>query len=244
MYKRQLVEEHPGGSDSPAFVLSHDEWHPGVIGIVASRVCERFERPAILISTKQEGFGQGSGRTYAGFNLYEGIKAASSHLQRFGGHRAAAGLRVDTAHIDTFRSAFVDYVAENHHPDSNDYALKIDTEVRLADINRRAILELDIFGPYGAANRRPVLAATNCEVIEPPRTMGEGDRHVSIRVRQYNRVMRCFAFGKGEWAEEIAAVDGPISICFTPKLSTYQGFERVELQLRDWKPATAAAPVS
>ncbi|MFK7818226.1 MAG: single-stranded-DNA-specific exonuclease RecJ [Planctomycetaceae bacterium] len=242
---RELVEEHPGGPDSPAFVLSHDDWHPGVIGIVASRVCERFERPAILISTKQADTGQGSGRTYAGFNLYEGIQAASGHLERFGGHKAAAGLRVDPAHIDDFRSAFVDYVGEHHHPTSNDYALKVDAEVRLADVNRNAVLELDVFGPFGAANRQPRLAANNVELVEPPRTMGEGDRHLSIRVRHYNRVMRCIAFGKGEWADEIAAVNGPISICFTPKLSTFQGFERVELRLVDWKPAnTATAEVA
>ena len=237
---KELVEEHPGGADSPAFVLSHDDWHPGVIGIVASRVCERFERPAILISTKQADKGQGSGRTFAGFNLYEGIKASSGHLERFGGHKAAAGLRVDPAHIDDFRKDFVSYVSQHHHPTSNDYALKIDAEVRLVDVNRRGVLELEAFGPYGAANRRPVLVATNCELAEPPRTMGEGDRHLSLRVRHYNRVMRCVAFGKGEWAEEIEAVNGPISICFTPMINSFQGFERVELRLIDWKPANQA----
>ena len=241
---KELVKEHPGGSDAPAFVLSHDEWHPGVIGIVASRICERFERPAILISTKQAGSGQGSGRTYAGFNLYEGIQAASSHLQRFGGHKAAAGVRVDAAHIDAFRTAFVDYVGKNHNPTSSDYALKIDAEVRLADLTRKAVLELDSFGPFGAANRRPLLAATNVELAEPPQTMGDGDRHLSLRVRHYNRVMRCIAFGKGDWADEIAAVEGPLSICFTPNISSYQGFERVELRLVDWKPATEVAAVS
>lgn len=233
---RELVEEHPGGPESPAFVLSHDDWHPGVIGIVASRVCERFERPAILISTKQADAGQGSGRTFAGFNLYEGIKAASRHLQRFGGHKAAAGLRIDPAHIDDFRSAFVNYVGQHHHPTSNDYALKIDAEVRLADISRRGVLELDVFGPYGAGNRRPVLAATNVELAEPPRTMGEGDRHLSLRVRQHNRMMRCVAFGKGEWAAEIEAANGPISICFTPSINSYQGRESVQLMLKDWQP--------
>ncbi len=241
---KELVEEHPGGSESPAFVLSHDDWHPGVIGIVASRVCERFERPAILISTKQADKGQGSGRTFAGFNLYEGIKASAQHLERFGGHKAAAGLRVDPAHIDDFRTAFVDYVTEHHHPTSSDYALKIDAEVRLADINRNAVLELDVFGPYGAANRKPRFAAMNVELVEPPRTMGDGNRHLSLRVRHYNRVMRCIAFGKGEWADEIEAVNGPISICFTPTISSYQGYERVELRLIDWNPATPSAQTS
>lgn len=237
---RELVEEHPGGPEAAAFVLAHEDWHPGVIGIVASRVCERFERPAILISTRQAGSGQGSGRTYAGFDLYEGIAASATHLERFGGHRAAAGLRIDPAHIDEFREAFVEYVDKHHNPASSEYALKIDAEVRLADVNRRSVLELDAFGPYGAGNRRPLLAATNVELAEPPRRMGDGDRHLSLRVRHYNRVMRAIAFGRGEWADEISAVRGPISICFAPTISSFRGFERVELRLVDWNPAEPA----
>ncbi len=232
---RELVEEHPGGAESPAFVLAHDDWHPGVIGIVASRVCERFERPAILISTKQAGVGQGSGRTFAGFNLYEGIKASAGHLERFGGHHAAAGLRIDPSHIDAFREAFVGYVAAHHSPDSDDYALHVDAEVRLSDVNRKAVLELDSFGPFGAGNRRPVFAATNVELAEPPRTMGEGGRHLSLRVRQQNCVMRAVAFSRSEWADEIAAVSGPISICFQPNINSFRGFEKVELRLIDWR---------
>jgi single-stranded-DNA-specific exonuclease len=108
----------------------------------------------------------------------------------------------------------------------------------LSEVTRQAVEELNYLGPFGEANPTPRFAATNVELVEPPRTMGEGDRHLSIRIRQNKTVMRAVAFGQGEWAEEIAAVKGPLSVSFTPVINSFRGFEKVELRLLDWKAAT------
>ncbi|HTI51298.1 MAG TPA: DHHA1 domain-containing protein, partial [Planctomycetaceae bacterium] len=233
---KELVDEHPEWKDQPALVLDCPEWHAGVIGIVASRVAEHYQKPAVLIAVNApEQTGQGSARTFAGFDLHAGLSECSEHLTTFGGHQAAAGLRITTDRIDSFREAFCRHVAENFTVEPGDLELRIDAEVRLADLTLKAVTELDRLGPFGRSNPRPVFASSRVELTEPPRKMGEGERHLSLRVRHYGRVLRAVAFGKGEWAEKIDAVGGPISISFAPSINRFRGQENVELQLLDWK---------
>jgi single-stranded-DNA-specific exonuclease len=242
---KEMVAENPDWDDDPVLVLAHPEWHPGVIGIVASRIAEKFSRPAVMISLKNDDSGQGSARSFAGFDLYEGLKACSEHLVGCGGHQAAAGLRIKHENVDAFRKAFVAYANANQQIDEDgEYDLRIDAEVQLTDVKYPAVLELERLGPFGHENQRPRFASTGVELVEPPRKMGEGDRHLSLRVRQFGRVMRAVAFGRGEWADEIAAVDGPISISYTAIINTYRGMNRVELHLIDWNAEGTASQVA
>jgi single-stranded-DNA-specific exonuclease len=232
---KELIEQHPEWKDQSALVLDCSEWHAGVIGIVASRVAEHYQKPAVLIAVNlQEQTGQGSARTFARFDLHAGLAACSEHLQTFGGHQAAAGLRIGADAIKRFRDAFCRHVAEHHVVEARDFELTIDAEVRLADLTLRAVTELDRLGPFGRSNPRPVLTSSRVELAEPPRKMGEGERHLSLRLKHYGKTLRAVAFGKGEWAEEIAAVAGPISISFAPSINRFRGQESVELQLLDW----------
>lgn len=233
---KELIEQHPEWKDQSALVLDCPEWHAGVIGIVASRVAEHYQKPAVLIAVNlQEQTGQGSARTFARFDLHAGLTACSEHLQTFGGHQAAAGLRIAAGEIEPFRDAFCRHVAEHHVVEARDFELTIDAEVRLADLTLRAVTELDRLGPFGRSNPRPVLTSSRVELAEPPRKMGEGERHLSLRLRHYGKTLRAVAFGKGEWAEKIAAVAGPISISFAPSINRFRGQENVELQLLDWR---------
>lgn len=242
---KELVDQHPEWSDQPALVLAHPDWHPGVIGIVASRVVEAYERPAIMIALKDAaGVGQGSCRSFAGFDMYEGLASCQQHLLGFGGHRAAAGLRIKIEQIDAFRESFVQHVKENHEVTPRDLELKVDAEVSLADVTHKAIQELAQLGPFGAEHRKPVFAASRVELVEPPQKMGGGDRHLSLRVKQGGRALRAIAFGRGDWADEIAAAGGAIAICFTAGLNEYRGFQNVELQLVDWQPVTGVSAVT
>jgi single-stranded-DNA-specific exonuclease len=118
--------------------------------------------------------------------------------------------------------------------------LRIDAEVRLADVSRRAVLELDRLGPFGQKNPRPTFAATRVELTEPARTMGEGDRHLSVRLKQYGTTLRAIAFGRGEWAEQLSAAEGPISISFAAEMNRFRGRETVELKLLDWQAENVA----
>ena len=234
---KELVETHPEWTEHRALVLAHHEWHPGVIGIVASRVAEHYERPAVLISMNPEdGLGQGSARSFARFDLHAGLTACRTHLRTFGGHQAAAGLRVHRDQLDNFREDFCRFVAENHRPQPGDLEFRIDAEVRLADLTHRAVTELDRMGPFGQANPRPVFVSHGCTLAEPPRKIGNGERHLSLTVRQYGRTMRGIAFGRAEWAEELTGASGPISIGYAPCINRFRGRESVEFQLIDWRP--------
>jgi single-stranded-DNA-specific exonuclease len=239
---KEQVEANPEWLDHPALVLADSDWHPGVIGIVASRVTEHFQKPSILISINQaDGTGQGSGRTFANFDLHAGLSACESHLLKFGGHRAAAGLKIKSEHIGAFRSAFCEHVGANHDIEQEDLELRIDAEVRLMDLTLNAVMELDRLGPFGRDNPRPILATQGVELAEPPRKMGEGERHLALTVRQGGRKVRAISFGKGEWADEIAAAiagGSKISICFAPTINRFRGQENVEMQLIDWKAET------
>jgi len=233
---KELVAEHPEWSDAPALVLAHPEWHAGVIGIVATRVAEHFQRPAILIALDgRQTAAQGSGRSHGGFNLHQGLCNCRTLLQSFGGHHAAAGLKIDPVRVDEFRAEFVRVVSDAEPLQAAD--LHIDAEVRLADVTRNAVLELEQLGPFGASNRRPIFAATEVELAGAPRRMGEGERHLSLMVRQFGKSLRGVAWGKGDWADELAKVGGPVSICFQPVINHFRGEERVEFQLTDWRPA-------
>ncbi len=242
---KELVDENADWGDHRALVLSHHEWHPGVIGIVATRVAEHFQRPTIMIALGGlDGLAQGSGRSYAGFNLHAGLTACRDFLATFGGHHAAAGLKIRPTDIDAFRTAFVQHVTENHSVLPGASELNADAEVQLSDITIRSVTELERLGPFGAANPRPIFVASNVELASPPKKMGEGERHLSIFVRQYGSRMRGVAFGRGEWADEMAQHNGPISICFQPTINRFQGRESVEFQLIDWQPEHATAGVA
>jgi single-stranded-DNA-specific exonuclease len=239
---KEQVEEHPEWLEHGALVLASEEWHPGVIGIVASRLAELYERPAIMIAINTETeVGQGSGRSFNGFNLHEALGACEEHLLGYGGHRAAAGLRIERSRIDAFREALNRYLQSGAGEPIEEPELLVDAEVSLPDMSFKAVKELEQLGPFGAAHRRPLFCASRVELAAPPTKMGGGDRHLSMRVQQGGRVFRCVAFGKGEWADEIAEVSGPLHICFQAGTNQYRGYESVELTLVDWKPA--AAPV-
>ncbi len=234
---KELIEEHPEWQEAPGLVVASQGWHAGVIGIVANRVVDHFEKPTLLLNISSDGTtAGGSGRSFAGFDLLAGLEACSDLLLSFGGHHAAAGVRVSLENLDAFRERFCEYVAEHHRPSELEFAMRIDAEVRLADVTHRAVKELDRLGPFGQGNPKPVFAATHVELAGPPRTMGEGDRHLDLRIRQHNVTLRAIAFGRAEWAEEIANVNGPISVGFTAGINRFRGRESVELFLQDWQP--------
>jgi single-stranded-DNA-specific exonuclease len=235
---KEMVAENVDWQDDPVLVLAHADWHPGVIGIVASRVAEYFERPTVMISlSRPDEPGQGSCRSYAGFDLHAGLKACREHLETFGGHKVAAGLRIQHEKLDEFRAALVVYVKENHQVSAKDLQVRVDAEVRLADLTWKAVKQLEQLGPFGEKNPRPVFAASKVEVIGEPKKMGEGDRHLSLSVRHYGKVMRAVAFGQGDWADEIAALEGSMSISFKPVINTFRDRQTVEMHLQDWQPS-------
>ncbi len=237
---KEMVAENPEWDQHKTLVLAHHDWHPGVIGIVASRVTEEFGKPTVLIALRDDGTGQGSGRSWAGFDLYSGLASCRAHVISFGGHKAAAGVRMKASAVDDVRETLASWAAENFYPTAADTELRIDAEVLLSEVTFPAVRELERLGPFGQENPQPRFVASRVELAEPPKTMGEGDRHLAIKVRQQGTSMRGVAFGRGEWAEQLQSTVGPISVTFAPVINTFRGFNKVELQLIDWKPAVSA----
>jgi len=235
---KELVAESAAWSSDQALVLAHEDWHPGVIGIVAGRVAEHFQRPAILfaLSAGKE-YAQGSGRTFGGYNLHGGVTICREHLASFGGHHAAIGLKIEPSRIDEFRRDFIRVVSTQTDNIPFEDDLSIDAEVRLGDLSVKSVTELEQLGPFGMGNRRPILSASRVELAGSPKKIGEGERHLSLTLKQYGSTIRAVAFGKAEWAEELAAAGPHFSVCFQPVINRFNGRVSAEVQLLDWQPS-------
>ena len=238
---KQITELY--SPDDPAFVLASDDWHSGVIGIVASRIAEQYNRPAIMISQDKMGLkpATGSARGLSGFDLYKALEACQEHLTRFGGHASAAGLGVLDGKIDVFREAFVTYTEENLTPEMRTAEVLIDGEYPFSVFTTQTVSQIEQMAPFGCENRRPIFCATNVYLYEAPKTMGADGRHFSAIFLQDGISFRSVAFGHGAWVEELAPFKtGPFDIAFHAVINTFAGRNKVELQLIDWRPAKNA----
>jgi single-stranded-DNA-specific exonuclease len=238
-----------------ALVLAGRGWHPGVIGIVAGRLAEKFHRPVVLISLDDLGVkpGVGSARSVAGFDLYAALGACSEDLVSHGGHAAAAGLKIAEDRLSIFRANFCEYVASAISPTARIAEVRIDAEVPFSALSLSAVEQLEHLAPFGHANPRPMLCAADVTLAEPPRRIGGGERHLSLRLVQHGIPLRGVAFGGGEWLAELSAAAGPISVAFRPVINEYRGRRNVELHVCDWRlgqqlaavgPCAAAARLS
>lgn len=225
-----------------ALVLADHDWHPGVIGIVAGRLVEKFHRPVVIISLDKLGIkpGQGSARSVPGFNLHEALATCSQHLVSHGGHAAAAGLKIEEANLEAFRLDFCEHAARQIKADGRIAEIAIDAEAPLSSLTLAAVEQLEKLAPFGNGNTRPLLATTGVELAQPPKRMGEGGRHISLTLRHHGVTARAVAFGQGDWADELAVVGGPISVAYRPVINHFRGRRSVDLHIVDWKRVGAA----
>ncbi len=229
----EMVKAH--GFDSPerrAIVLASEDWHGGVIGIVASRLVDRFAKPAVLIAINGDGCGQGSGRSVPGFNLHAALTACSGHLLSFGGHAMAGGLRIAQDRIDAFAEALGEYAATHLPDESMTPSLRIDAETTLGSLNFPAVRELERMAPFGEGNPRPVVAIRGCRVLSPPKRMGRSGATAGLLLEQNGTRMRAVGFGMGDLADLLVGV-GEVDIAAEPGLNHFNGRTSVELKLRD-----------
>jgi len=233
---KQVKERFDPRQDA-ALVLADRGWHPGVIGIVAGRLAEKYHRPTILIAQDQLGIkpATGSARSVPGFDLHAALTRCSDYLIGHGGHAAAAGLTIDDQRIDEFRTAFCETVEQEITEESRVAELNIDAEAPLSAFTLKVVDQIEQLGPFGQANARPLLCSSGVSLAEPPRAMGSGGHHLALKLTQHNVTLRAVAFGGGEWAEEITAAGGPLDVAFRPVINTFRGRRNVELHLVDWQ---------
>jgi single-stranded-DNA-specific exonuclease len=233
---KQAKEQFDLDAD-PALVLDGVGWHPGVIGIVAGRLAEKYHRPVVIISWDQVGVrpGSGSARSVGCVDLHQALAACSEHLVSHGGHAMAAGLKIQEARLDAFRAAFCEYVASEMSPDDRVPEIHIDAEALLSQLTLSTLDQIEQLAPFGNGNPRPILCASGVTLSEPPRRMGSNERHLSVRVCQHGAKLRAVAFGQGEAADELAHLDRPLDIAFRPVINEFNGCRRVEMHLVDWR---------
>ncbi len=236
---KQLAAEFDPEND-PAIVVGGPGWHQGVIGVVAGRLAEKYGKPAIVLSldTASSRPAVGSGRAgNPSINLHAAISECAARLVKFGGHGAAAGLTIEESQIAAFRSDFFEAISQQLAEIEVVQEIVIDAETPLGHLNLNTVSQIEQLSPFGQGNPRPVLCASKVTLIEPSRRMGNGDRHLMLRLAQQSVEMRAVAFGQGDWCEAINSSDGPIDVVYRPVINDHNGFRRVEIQLVDWRPS-------
>ncbi len=218
------VESGEGVLRENSIVLASRGWHPGIIGIVASRIVERYERPVIMIAVDEGGTGKGSGRSVKGVNIYAAISECRHLLLQFGGHEQAAGLSIREESIGELRDMFERAVSDL----GADYTatLDIDCAVKLEDITETLVSELAQLEPYGIGNPEPVLLAESVEVISK-RVFK--DKHIGLKVRQGGKPLDAVWFNAGEGAD----ITDRIDLVFTPEFNVWNGKREIRLKIWD-----------
>jgi single-stranded-DNA-specific exonuclease len=210
---------------SAAYVLAGEGWHPGVIGIVASRIAERHFRPAVLIAMDGEQ-GTGSGRSIPGFDLLAGLAAGSDELLRFGGHRAAAGLTIARERVDAFREAFVAHAAHTLTPDDLQPVERVDAVVNGDALGLALAEDLERLAPFGMGNPSVNLLVP-AALLEDPRPLGDQGRHVSFSLHAGGARSRGVRFGEG-----VTLPDGPVDAALRLEKNTFNGSVEPRILLR------------
>jgi single-stranded-DNA-specific exonuclease len=210
-------------------VLYSDGWHPGVIGIVASRVVERFCRPTVVIGVR-DGVGRGSARSIEGFHLVEALGHCAEHLTRFGGHKAAAGLSIDPSRLAGFQEAFEAHATRSLCDEDLVARCRIDAWVAPSELDERAVEALGRLGPFGHGNPEPVFATRRLEVY--PRVLENkrgGTGHLKLRLAAAP-ALDAIGFGM---ADRLALTEGPVDLAYQAGLDEYRGVRRISLKLKD-----------
>jgi single-stranded-DNA-specific exonuclease len=241
---KQLKEQFDAEAESALVLAGH--WHAGVIGLVAGRLAEKYHRPVVLIALDQLGIkpGIGSARSPNGLNLHSALAACSEHLLGFGGHACAAGFKIEEPRIDAFRAAFCEHAASEHSGGERVGEIRIDAEGPFCQLTAETVRQIESLAPFGCGNPRPVLCATGVKLAEPPKRIGSGERHLSLKLLQQRTAIRGVGFGHGEWAEELAAAEEPLDIAYKPVINDFRGRQSVEVQLVDWRVSTCGSSAS
>ncbi len=227
----RLVHSQVDLENNKVVIIGSKGWHPGVVGIVASRIKDEFSRPAIVIAFDKEGIGKGSARSIPHLDLYEALSYAAKFLEGYGGHPMAAGLTVHEDKFENFKSLFLRNVNKILTNDDLIPAISIDGEMALTDINSRFMRFLEKLGPFGPGNMRPKFVSRNLSISGQPRLMGNGE-HIRFIVSQNGRNYPAVGFKLSSHYEDL--IRGvPVDIAYVVEVNQWQGQSNIQLNVRD-----------
>jgi len=238
------LEQEPEKAARYFMVFAGEGWHRGVIGIVAQRVVERTNRPAVVIGV-EDGVGQGSGRSIRGFHLLDALASADRLLQRYGGHAQAAGFTLAADRIPELEAALESHARAALSPEDLEPTQRVDARVSFADLNRDLYAALNLLEPYGLGNPAPVFVADGLRLVSPPRILKE--RHLKLRLAQSSAANAASAAGSNSFdalgwglADQGPALAGlavgqELAAAFTLDENVYQGLSSLQLVLKDFR---------
>ncbi len=212
-------------------VLWDQNWHKGVIGIVASRLIETYYRPTIIL-TESEGKLTGSARSVSGFNLYNAIEACSDLLEQFGGHQYAAGLTLKKENFEAFQSKFEEIVSQTIKPEMLIPSIEYDIEIDVNHLSLKFVKTIDRFGPFGPGNMKPKFVSAQVTLAFNPRIVGE--HHLKLAIKTSKGFIDAIAFKMGHFLTSLKK-GTPIDICYTIEENSWNGDINLQLNIKDIK---------
>ncbi|MBI1818368.1 MAG: single-stranded-DNA-specific exonuclease RecJ [Deltaproteobacteria bacterium] len=222
------VEATPDFAERRSIVLASEDWHPGVIGIVASRLVERYYRPTILIAVNLDtGIGRGSGRSIRGFNLHEAMGACREVLEGFGGHRMAAGLSIRAEQVDDFAGLFEEAVRARTRAEQFVPETTVDAELSFRDIDQPLMDDLDRLEPFGMGNPEPIFCTRGATVASRKIV---GENHLRLYLKHDGRGIGAIGFGM---ADRDVPEGATVDLLYSPQQDEWNGETRLQLRLRD-----------
>jgi single-stranded-DNA-specific exonuclease len=229
---RTLVETDLEVGSRTVIVVAGEGWHRGVIGIVASKLVDTFHRPAIVISTDGE-IGHGSCRSIPSFNMLAALESCADAMVKFGGHKQAAGLTMESSRLRELRARINDYAEERLHPDDLRPRIWIDGSLTFRSINEQVASDMTMLAPFGAGNPRPVFHASRVEVVDGPRRIK--DRHLKMAFRQDGRIMRGVAWRAIERESFVSEHRSAIDLAYSLEQDTWNGERFLQLSVADFR---------
>ncbi|MBO8137377.1 MAG: single-stranded-DNA-specific exonuclease RecJ [Desulfotomaculum sp.] len=225
-----MLEEHPEYLEKKVLVLASDRWHPGVIGIVASRLLERFYRPVLLISLDGEE-GKGSARSIEGLHLYNALDYCKDLLVNYGGHEKAAGFSIMAKEVDSLREKINQYADEVLDEEALVPSITVDKVVSLEELNTEVVEEMAKLSPFGCCNPGPILGCRGVQMIDW-RAVGDNQNHLKVRVRGNRAVLDGIGFNLAAYGEMLAA-GKKVDVAFAPEINEWNGRRSVQLKIKD-----------
>ena len=233
-----IIDELTDIEDRKGIVLYNPEWHKGVIGIVASRLTEKYYRPAVVL-TKSSDLITGSARSIAGFDMYKAIENCRDLLENFGGHTYAAGLSLQEHNLQAFIERFMKITSDEITPEQMTPQIDIDAIIRLKDVNMSLMNDLKRMNPFGPDNEKPVFASYEVKDFGTSRIVGREGTHLKLELIDDSSKMpvHAIAFGMSEH-EKYLKDNSPIDICYTIEENVYNGTTTLQLTIKDIRPST------
>ncbi len=233
----ELVRDLPGLDDRRAVVIYNEEWHKGIIGIVASRLTEQYYRPAVVL-TRSEDLATGSARSVSGFDVYKAVQSCEDLLENFGGHTYAAGLSMKVENVPEFSRRFEAYVAEHIKDEQTQATLDVDAVLDFKDVNFDFYRQLKRFAPFGPGNSRPVFCTFRVYDYGTSKVVGRGQEHIKLELvdNKSNTVMNGIAFGQSSQARLIKTKQA-FDIVYSIEENTHKRGD-VQLQIEDIRPSS------